>query len=96
MNTEIELEIATNLINLILSGGNKIAVNDGEDCVLFNATSTKQVLNKLRSTGNDFLIVTGEGGQSKGQFQLIWGNGRDVISNFTDNDYCNALFDAIN
>lgn len=94
---DIETMIAKELITQLLARGYALGVNDGEETVLRNSSDADEVFDSLRSTYDDYILVAeptkqGEGisWRQIGWVQLIWGNGIDLIS-----DYSMALIDTV-
>ena len=59
-----------------------------------------QTLNEAKITIDNVVITTiniydESKGVSPGYFILIWENGEDVISDFTDNPLCNAIYQQV-
>lgn len=82
--TKVEAEIATKLVEAILANGWTISVSDGEAIVQKRSTDRAAILASLSSTDSDTLIVRYRTGLKVGNILLVWGNGEDLISDFTD------------
>lgn len=94
---KIEADIATKLIDLILCDDfTSISINNGGDMDdLHRCADRSLVLDSMGHTDNDIIKVYGEDGKRIGWFLLIWGNYEDLISDHTDNEYCNSLFNKM-
>jgi hypothetical protein len=92
----VERPIATKVIRSILNAGYEIQVHDGEE---FNSEPTvveEHVKANLASTGDDRLYFRKPGDESfAGWVWLIWGNGEDLISDYTANDATEVLIAPI-
>lgn len=85
---QIEVEIATKLIDDALAAGFTIDVNDGEDTPLENSTDKAAILAAMRSTDEDYLILKKAIGANKflaGWVRFVFGNECSVISDYTMN-----------
>ena len=54
-----------------------------------------QVNAQLASTGSDWINVYGADARCIGSIWLVWGNGADLISDWTDNEVINGICDPI-
>jgi hypothetical protein len=98
-----ERRIVRKLVRSIFSvPGRGVTVYDGEDTTGM-LTSAKEVYDHLATTGTDWILVY-EGlekagpvwaAKHLGTVMLIWGNGEDVISDYSDNATMEALIDPI-
>lgn len=89
MNDTLEIEnmiIAKLLAALLAVDGLRISVNDGEITTLIESTDRQAILDAMRSTDSDSLIVTwqpvGDRKRKRSFVQLIYGNGIDLISDY--------------
>jgi hypothetical protein len=84
---EIEIEIATKVITDALAAGFCIDVNDGEDTTVQASTDQRVILDAMRSTDEDFLILHKVDGDKalNGWVRFVYGNGDAVISDYTVN-----------
>ncbi len=80
---EIENRIAYLLVNQVLNNCCTVSVNDGEEVTLRKSANVQKILDALGTTDSDFLIINGEDGERVGYFWLIWGNGQDLISDYS-------------
>lgn len=98
-NTEGEKAAARRLVKLILSDGTSmVSVHDGEEWACKKESDYAAVIDAMGNTGEDTLRVWGEDGR-KGAFMLVWGNredGSELISDFSDNEYGNSLWEEWN
>lgn len=92
----IEKIIAGRLVEAALAAGYSISVWDGEEIAVDKSVDPAVIFPALCSTDSDVLrLHNREDGDYRGRFWLIWGNGRDLISDYTDNEVCNSLFNPI-
>lgn len=90
----IERQIATALIKDILAQGCKIELfAEGES--ICNPTSQENLLLTEMACCDMMELVVTQDGERKGWFMLIWGNGEDILSDFTDNAFCEAIWERI-
>ncbi len=92
-NTD-ERIIAQAIIRTALAKGWAISVNDGEEWTLRSSTDPVIIEEHLASTDGDWLRFR-EHGKSLGAVYLIWGNGRDLISDASDNPIIEAFLDEV-
>jgi len=95
----IEKRISQLLVDTLLKE-NLISVNDGEETTVEKSQDRKQILDALETTEADTLFVYRPNGKRIGHFWLIWGNGRDLISDYgyvkeTDGEYMDGVFSLI-
>lgn len=77
-----ERKIVRKLIETIHAEGLTISVNDGEETTLRRSTDPDVVMDHLCTTEYDWLYVYDAAGHRLGAYMLVWGNDRDVISDF--------------
>lgn len=82
---EIERRITNKVIDALIGAGYGISVYDGEEMVLRNSRSRREIRKFLASTDSDCLYAIGKEGRGIGWAALIWGNGEDVLSDYTVN-----------
>lgn len=90
----IERKLAKALVDEALKMGYIISVNDGEKWVA-RSQNRRPILKALASTDSDTLRFENIYGQYMGFVWLIWGNGEDLISDYTDNADMGALVDRV-
>jgi hypothetical protein len=91
-----ERGVATRLVRAALNAGYTVSVYDGEEWTVGNSRRERAILAALASTGEDMLRFR-RNGENVGSVYLIWGNdptGGELISDHTDNDAMQALYDA--
>ena len=90
---ELDLEgsILRCLLLVIVANGYSVTLNDGEEDVIEKSTNIEEIEDAARSTDEDYLIVFVASGRKVGAIRLIWGNGEDLISDYTDNAVINSL-----
>jgi hypothetical protein len=80
-----EKSIIERLLEDVASAGFAVSVHDGVEVVLKKCTDMKTVFEAMYSTGADTLTFFDQSGAGVGWVWLIWGNGQDVISDYSDN-----------
>lgn len=89
-----ERRITRQLLAAIFSEpGRCVTVHDGQDTTGM-ILRENQVYPHLASTGSDWLTVY-EGGERIGAIWLIWGNGEDLISDYSDTPELNAIVEPL-
>jgi hypothetical protein len=89
----IEAKIARKVVTLALAKGYMISVYDGKAMALMQSTSRNAILDAMASTDEDHLFFRNAAGDRVGHMLLIYGNGEDLISDYTDNDAMADLAD---
>ena len=74
-----------------LTAGYTISVFDGAEVCIEKSDNILEIFRSMASTGQD--ILTFFKGEAKGCVLLIYGNGRDIISNYTDNTAIDKLLE---
>lgn len=91
-----ERRMARALVNTILERGYLISINDGEDWVVRRSADKAAIMLALFSTDEDEIHLRGQAGDKAGWFKLIYGNsGWDVVSDYSDNEVCNRIWDGV-
>jgi hypothetical protein len=80
-----ERRIATALVRRILQGGHSISVWDGEATTLRDSRDVALIFDSMASTDSDQLTVRRADGERLGAIALIYGNGEDLISDWSWN-----------
>ena len=82
----MEKRIVNNLIKKIVEAGYAVNIDNGGDCYeLSNATTCLKTIRKeIGATGHDNLILFKDGVEH-GFVTLVYGNGEDVISDYSIN-----------
>lgn len=84
------------LIDAILAKGAKISVNDGEEWTVKGSTDKGEVIRALFTTDSDIIRARDADNAVLGNFYLLYGNsGAEVIGDYSDNDFCNAIWEEI-
>lgn len=91
----IERRIAKKLLDEILRRGYSISVYDSEEFTLKRSTSKGEIINALATTDEDTLRLRDSDGDIVGHFFLIWGNGEDLISDYSYKPETLDLIDSI-
>ena len=98
---EIERQIITQLLNLLIDAGYSLSVWDGESYAIINSRSVDDTLAQMGLTGRDTLQVSkpdasdpyGDDGQD---ILLIYGNdGHDVIADDNVEPMLNRILDEV-
>jgi hypothetical protein len=87
----LEMTIARKLVRKALAAGYMVSVYDGEEYAVKRSTKFTKIVEALASTSDDVLVLRTADGTKVGSVWLIWGNGEDLISDYTDNEATNAL-----
>ncbi len=81
----IERVIAKRLVTDLIRAGYTLSVNDGEETTLARSTDRRAVFAALATTGEDYLYAHTDPDSVFGWVRLIWGNGPDLISDYSVN-----------
>ena len=87
MRNRTEKMIAELLVEELLNSNKLVSVNDGEETTVRKSDNRKEIVDALGTTDSDTLEVFRPDGERVGYFWLIWGNGRDLISDYGGNNY---------
>jgi hypothetical protein len=79
---EIERQIIVQLVSDLLAAGYSVGVNDGEDDTLAPCRDEAQIYGAMSTTDEDRLLTESAEGR-RGWVWLVYGNGADVISDYT-------------
>lgn len=88
--SEEERAITRKLVGDLLAAGCDLSVYDGEEWVLRRSADEQAVLEALNSTDHDGIAVYLDD-ERLGDIVLIWGNGADLISNYSDSEELEEL-----
>lgn len=97
----IEQQILEEVIDRALANEWSICVNDGEEETVTRSRDRAQILEACQSTDADVLtfyranLDKPDGTERIGWVWLIYGNGRDLISDYTANDDMDAFVESI-
>jgi hypothetical protein len=80
---EIERQIIVCLVEDLLAEGYRLGVNDGEETVLEASADEETIFGAMSTTDEDYLLFSYENTGGVGWIRLIYGNGPDVISDYT-------------
>lgn len=92
--SKIEQTIVNAIVDSALSRGYSISVYDGEEYALRRSTDKRAILDAVCSTDHDTLRFY-NGDRKVGWVLLIWGNGCDLISDWSDTDAMGELLNPI-
>ena len=90
-----EKEIIDGLIYAILNRGHMISVYDSQELILKQSRDYDKICAEVCQTEWTEFVVWDANGNRLGWFWLIHGNGRDVVSDYTDNAYCDQIWKEI-
>lgn len=91
-----EKRMATALVTACIQRGYTVSVNDGGDWVVKRSTDKAEIMAALFSTDEDQIVIRDKDGNRAGWFWLVYGNdGWDVVSDFSDNAVCNAIWQEV-
>ena len=81
----VERLIAKRLIADAIAAGYHLDVYDGEERITIRGDDPKVILAAMFSTDEDYVLFVQSNGKESGLVRLIYGNGVDVISDYTTN-----------
>lgn len=81
---KIEKDICAKLLTELLDAGYSLGVYDGEATVIKNSRNMTDLMDAVFSTDEDILLVYRDD-KKVGWVHLIWGNGTDIISDYSKN-----------
>lgn len=89
-----ERRMALALVTECIKRGFLISVSDGGEWVVKRSTDKEAVMLSLASTDSDTILIRDtDGDKVLGRFWLIYGNdGYDVVSDYSDNEVCNDIW----
>jgi hypothetical protein len=87
-----ERTITRRIVKAALAKGYTVSVYDGEEFALRRSSSERAIMKAIYSTDEDTLVMHG-GERRIGQIYLVWGNGEDVVTDYTDCPEIEALVD---
>ena len=88
---EVERQIAEKLVRDILAAGYTVSVNDGEVTTLRQSTDLDAIAAAMATTEEDYLYAFDAKHTLIGWVRLIWGNGADLISDYSANPGTEAM-----
>lgn len=83
LEQELELRIAYLVVREALAANCLVSVFDGEEYPLKRSSDAVEIMRALCSTDEDTLLLRDANGARLGSVLLIWGNGQDVISDYS-------------
>lgn len=83
---EVERQIVERLVRDALRLAFSVSVNDGEDTTLHESTDLDAIGKAMGTTDEDWLVFHSPARGRVGWVRLIYGNGADVISDYTANE----------
>jgi hypothetical protein len=93
MSSAIEKNIAKCLVEGIIARGFVISVDDGGAIAIKRSFIPHLILDAMFSSDGDILVIRDRANPEKriGSIALIYGNGAEVISDYTDNPEIHGL-----
>ena len=94
LHSKVERTIAKRLIRTILEAGYDVRIHEGEDWAMDKRSNDpKTIFDNMASTDEDrvYFYSTSERKEQLGWIWLIYGNGEDLISDYSDNELTNDL-----
>ncbi len=92
---DIARRITERLVDAALIKNYRITVFDEEDLALPQTTDRTAIMGVLFSTDMEILELHTSAGQRLGSITLLYENGSDVISAYTDNEEIESLCDDV-
>ena len=83
------------LVKAALVGGNTLSLFDGEEWTVKRTTTAKSFKTEMASTDSDTILVRNSEGKQLGQFFIIFNDDGYPICDYTDNEYCNMIFNSL-
>ena len=97
----IEKEIASNIINAVLSEtslsgkGYKISVFDGEETVLSKSDDAKKILDEMCQTDEGDTLTIFDGDYSEGRIYFVYGNEPEyVVCDYSGNEFTTRIVET--
>ncbi len=97
----IEKEIASNIINAVLSEtalsgkGYKISVFDGEETVLSKSDDAKRILDEMCQTDEGDTLTIFDGDHSEGRIYFVYGNEPEyVVCDYSGNEFTTRIVET--
>ena len=81
----VERKIAKAIVDVALLDGKRVSVFDGEEYTVKRSGDRKAILSALATTECDTLVFRDQSGNFVGSICLIWGNGEDLIHDWSGN-----------
>tara|TARA_R110000822_G_scaffold11505_3_gene42017 strand:- start:684 stop:998 length:315 start_codon:yes stop_codon:yes gene_type:complete len=94
MTNTIEKKIFDRIVSDALGSGYNISLNDGEEWTVRGSTDALELSAASASTECDMLRFR-DGPDPIGMVWLIWGNGCDLIHDYTDNNEMDAMMKPV-
>lgn len=93
---EAERRMCTALVDECVDRGYVVSVSDGEEWVVKRSTDKAEIMAALFSTDEDQIVIRDMTMERVGWFRLIYGNdGHDVVSDYTANAVCEAIWTEV-
>lgn len=95
LRNKIEAVIARKIVDYALKQGWYVSVYDGGEWALKRSIKREEILDALASTDEDTLRFSDALNKTVGRMWLIYGNGEDLISDYSDNSAMNTLAEMV-
>lgn len=89
--SDIEKRIARRVVTDALEAGYMVSVWEGGDWAIKRSIDKAAILDAMFSTDSDLLVMRRLDGDLVGRVYLVWGNGCDVLTDWSDNEATNDL-----
>lgn len=93
--TQTERRIAEATVDAMLAAGWSLSVFDGEEYTVRHSRDRAQVLGALATTSDDRLFASQPDGARVGFVWLVWGNGCDLLSDWSDVQPIAAMLEPV-
>jgi hypothetical protein len=90
-----EAQIINRIITEVLNRKCVISVHNGEEWSVKKSSDRKAIQKEVAATDITQFRVRDAEGQYAGWFMLIHGNRTDVLSDYSDNEFCEEIWQAI-
>jgi hypothetical protein len=80
----LEQRLARRLVKRLLAAGLALSIYDGEEWALTRSRDLDAIWGALGETDSDLIRAYDSQGEHVGFVTLIWGNGEDLLSDWTD------------
>lgn len=90
-----ETQVINALITSIFREGLSISVYDGMEYAIRRSTVRKDIQKEVAATDETTIVIHDMEGNRKGAFWLIHGNRAHVITDYTDNEVCNRIYNRV-
>ncbi len=81
---DLEKQAVAEFVAIALADGYAVSVYDGEETTVTRSKDRQAIINALFTTDSDTLKLRSDDGKITASFQFIYGNGVDVLSDYSD------------